>query len=63
MRIVSIEHRGFIRERNISDCVILASKAINCMVKKQFGGNVALKVDISKAFDTLDWNFLLLVLK
>ena len=63
MRIVSIEQRGFIRDRNISDCIILASKAINLLDKKQYGGNVALKVDIRKAFDTFDWNFLLSVLR
>jgi len=62
MCIVSLEQRGFIRERHISDCVLLAFEAINCIDKRQFGGNVALKVDISKAFDTLDWNFLIVVL-
>lgn len=31
--------------------------------KRQLGGNVALKVDIKKAFDTLDWNFLIAVLR
>ena len=61
-RIISIEQRGFVCDRNISDCVILASEAINSLHKNQFGGNIALKVDISKAFDTLDWNFLVLVL-
>jgi len=61
-RIISIEQRGFVRDRNISDCIILASEAINSLDKNQFGGNIALKVDISKAFDTLDWNFLVLVL-
>jgi len=30
---------------------------------KSFGGNLAFKVDISKAFDTLDWKFLLRVLE
>jgi hypothetical protein len=30
--------------------------------KKRFGGSIALKVDIQKAFDTMDWNFLLSVL-
>jgi len=63
MRIVFVEQRGFVREHNISDCVILASKAINSIDKKQFGGNVALKVDIANAFDTLNWNFLLTVLR
>lgn len=61
-RIISIEQRGFIRDRNIADCVILASEAINSLDKKQYGGNLAIKVDISKAFDTLDWNFLVMVL-
>jgi len=61
-RIISIEQRGFVRDRNISDCVILAFEAINSLDKNQFGGNIALKVDISKAFDTLYWNFLVLVL-
>jgi hypothetical protein len=43
--------------------VILASEAINLLEKHQYGGNVALKVDIAMAFDTLDWNFLLDVLR
>lgn len=30
---------------------------------KAFGGNITLKFDIKKAFDTLDWGFLLKVLK
>jgi len=61
-RIISVEQRGFVRDRNISDCIILASEAINSIDKKQYGGNWALKVDIAKAFDTLDWNFLIMVL-
>ncbi|CAJ2640752.1 unnamed protein product [Trifolium pratense] len=32
-------------------------------VSKTFAGNLAMKIDISKAFDTLDWSFLLKVLK
>jgi hypothetical protein len=31
--------------------------------KKSFGGNMAMKIDIKKAFDILDWGFLLRVLK
>lgn len=61
-RIISTEQRGFVRDRNISECIIIASEAINLLDKKQYGGNLALKVDISKAFDTLDWNFLIAVL-
>ena len=63
MRIISIEQCGFVRDRNISDCVILASEAINIINKTQFGGNMALKVDIAKAFDTLDWKFFISILR
>jgi len=62
MRIISPQQRGFVRGHNISDCVILASEMINWLPKKQFCGNIAIKVYIRKAFDTLDWNFLLAVL-
>ncbi len=56
--ITSKEEIGFIQGRNIKNCVCMASKAINILDQKSFGGILALKVDISKAFDTLDWNFI-----
>lgn len=62
MCIISIEQLGFIRDCNISKCVILAYEAIILIDKQQYGGNVALKVDIKKTFDILDWNFLIAVL-
>jgi len=52
--IISKEQRGFIQGRNVKDCVCLASEAVNLMDQRSFGGNLALKVDFSKAFDTLD---------
>jgi hypothetical protein len=61
--LISKEQRGFVAGRNIRDCICLTSEAINLLDKKSFGGNIALKIDISKAFDTLDWSFLLKVLK
>lgn len=33
MRIISPEQRGFIRDRNILECIILASEAINLIDK------------------------------
>lgn len=36
---------------------------MNLLDCKSFGGNLALKLDIRKAFDTLDWSFLLSALK
>jgi hypothetical protein len=61
--IISEEQRGFIHERNIKDCLCIASEATNLLQNKSFGGNLALKIDISKAFDTLEWSFLLNVLR
>jgi hypothetical protein len=60
--LVSEEQKGFIHERNIKDCLCTASEAINLLQNKSFGGNLALKIDITKAFDTLDWSFLIKVL-
>jgi hypothetical protein len=61
--IVSEEQKGFIHGMDIKDCLCIASEAANLLHNKSFGGNVALKIDITKAFDTLDWNFILKVLK
>jgi ribonuclease HI len=61
--IISDEQKGFIHGRDIKDCLCIASEATNFLHNKSFGGNLALKIDITKAFDTLDWNFLLKVLQ
>jgi hypothetical protein len=61
--LVSPEQRGFIHGRQMKDCICTTSEAINLLNKNSYGGNLALKIDISKAFDTLDWVFLLKVLQ
>lgn len=53
-KIISEQQRGFIKGRHISECIFSTSEAINLLDSKAFGGNVALKFDIKKAFDTLD---------
>jgi len=63
LAISSIQQRGFIKGRIIKDCICLTSEVINVLHKKTFGGNLALKVDMAKAFDTINWIFLLKVLK
>jgi ribonuclease HI len=60
--IISPEQRGFIHGRLIRDCICLTSETINLLHNKSYGGNLALKIDISKAFDTINWDFLLKVL-
>jgi len=61
--LVSNHQRGFIQGRRIKDCICITSEAINILHNSAFGGNLALKIDIAKAFDTIEWKFLLRVLK
>ncbi|XP_057779904.1 uncharacterized protein LOC130998505 [Salvia miltiorrhiza] len=45
-----------------SECILLASEDVNCIERSIQGRNMALKVDIRKAFDTLSWEFVDVVL-
>lgn len=60
--LISNEQKGFTKGRIIHDYICLASEAFNMLDRKCFGGNVAIKVNVIKFFDTLNWNFLLKVL-
>jgi hypothetical protein len=62
-KIISTHQRGFIPGRHIHDCILTASEAVNFLHKKAYGGNIALKIDIKKAFDTVSWRFLIHVLR
>lgn len=62
-KIVSPNQSAFIQGRSIADPIILTSECVNLLDNKCKSGNVAIKFDIRKAFDTLDWNFLLRVLR
>lgn len=61
--IISNEHNKFIKGRSIKDYICLTYKAINILNKKCYGRNVALKIDIAKAFDTLNQKFILQILR
>ncbi|XP_019431608.1 PREDICTED: uncharacterized protein LOC109338759 [Lupinus angustifolius] len=57
-KIISSQQRGFIRDRKTQECICLASEAINLLDHKTFGGNMAIKLDIKKPFDIIDWDFI-----
>lgn len=52
-KIISKEKNGFINGRRINCCTCLTSEAKSLINKNS--GNMALKIDISKAFDILHW--------
>lgn len=60
-RVLSSSQYGFIPGKNIQHCIAAGSESFNCL-NKGFG-NIALKIDIRKAFDTMQWDFLLHVLE
>lgn len=60
--IISKEENDFIYGRSIKDSHCLTSEIVNLLDKKYFGGTVVLKFDISKAFNTIKWSFLIKVL-
>ncbi|KAM1078104.1 hypothetical protein ACFX19_025815 [Malus domestica] len=60
--IVSPQQNAFTKGRSIVDPIILTSECMNLLDRRCRGGNIAIKFDIRKAFDTLDWGFLLRVL-
>ncbi|GMJ00001.1 hypothetical protein HRI_003669300 [Hibiscus trionum] len=60
--VISNSQYAFIPGRNILDCAFIANEGINYIQKQGLKG-VAFKIDFQRAFDSIDWNFLLQVLK
>lgn len=60
--ILSPSQFGFIHQRRIHTCITLSSEAINNLDTGK-NGSIALKVDITTAFDMVSWNFLIQVLR
>lgn len=58
--IISENQSAFIKGRSITDNVLVAFEVIHHMRRKNRGneGEVALKLDISKAYDRVSWRFL-----
>ena len=49
--LISLPQSGFIKGRMISDNYLLAQEIISGISRKNRGGNVALKLDMAKAYD------------
>ncbi|XP_019170974.1 PREDICTED: uncharacterized protein LOC109166477 [Ipomoea nil] len=59
-RIVSVTQSAFLLDRLITDNVIVASEVIHYLNRKREGkdGWCALKLDMAKAYDKMEWEFL-----
>ncbi|XP_026435828.1 uncharacterized protein LOC113333618 [Papaver somniferum] len=58
-KIVSPQQAAFIKGRNIQDQIVLASELVNELDTTRRGGNIGSKLDITQAYDSLSWEFLL----
>lgn len=58
--LISENQSPFIPERSITDNVLIAFEIIHYMKRKtgEKDGEVALKLDVSKTYYRMDWNFL-----
>lgn len=52
--LISKEQRGFVYNMNIKDCICLTLEEMNMLHQQSLNGNLAIKIDITKVFDTLD---------
>ncbi|XP_031132021.1 uncharacterized protein LOC116033418 [Ipomoea triloba] len=61
-KLISREQTAFVSGRSIQDNVLLAHELIHYINKKCRGSNVAVKLDMMKAFDRVAWPFLRAIL-
>ncbi|KAL4308214.1 hypothetical protein GQ457_01G004750 [Hibiscus cannabinus] len=60
--LVSKSQFAFIQGRQILDCSLIANEVIDSVYKSGASG-VAFKIDFKKAYDSVDWNFLLKIME
>ncbi|XP_060195070.1 uncharacterized protein LOC132624283 [Lycium barbarum] len=57
-KLISDNQAGFVKGRLITENVLLAQEIIHGMKESNDGGNLVIKLDMSKAYDRLSWEFL-----
>lgn len=53
--VISLEQGVFVKGQLISDNILLANKLIQSIKDKVRSSNIIMKLDVSKAFDSLSW--------
>ncbi|CAN1771981.1 LINE-1 retrotransposable element ORF2 protein [Linum perenne] len=64
-RIIGEEQSAFVQGRSIVDNVLVAAETLHTMNTRRYAkfGEIAVKIDISKAFDRVEWDYLRMVLQ
>ncbi|KAH0769685.1 hypothetical protein KY290_013666 [Solanum tuberosum] len=62
-RIISKNQTGFVKGRTILENIILAQEIISDINKPNRGGNMVIKLDMTKAYDRVSWSFMCLALR
>lgn len=62
-KLISKQQSGFVKGRNIADNILLAEELMSMINKKSRGSNVAIKLDMAKAFDRVSWPYLTAILR
>ncbi|XP_060200890.1 uncharacterized protein LOC132629180 [Lycium barbarum] len=61
--LISTNQSGFVKDRSITENIMLAQEVIHGIKKPNLGGNVVIKLDMAKAYDRVSWSFTNLVLR
>ncbi|VFQ80232.1 unnamed protein product [Cuscuta campestris] len=61
--IISEEQGAFVPGREISDQILITKEMAHNMDRKAEGGNIIIKLDMTKAFDKVKWSYLLDILQ
>ena len=59
-KIITEHQYAFVKDRLITDNILIAFETLHCMKNYESGSlsYVALKLDLSKTYDQVEWNFL-----
>ena len=60
---ISLNQSAFVKDRLLMENVLLASELVKSYHKESVTERCAVKIDVSKAFDSVQWSFLLTVLE
>ncbi|XP_027182270.1 uncharacterized protein LOC113780688 [Coffea eugenioides] len=62
-KIISPQQTGFVKSCNITENFLLVQEVISGIGKKTRGGNVVMKLDMSKAYDRVAWGHIIGILR